>query len=320
MAGYNSKQFLMSRRIYLTSFVLMWILVGCSSLPFTPTSTPTPPLTPTSTWTPRPTPTSTLTPSPTPVFAAYPWKHVWFKYTVESPAEVTSQFGLTEEPLLVIYTDGMMIASRAGDSKIRTRVLNTKEVCNFINRLDEMGFNALEDSRSTEETNPLYDFGAKYQSVSEGDFASLTVYLTTPKSVSFFEPYRKFLARPMRKIVEFVEAYNPGGFVPYQPDRLILFVQQGRAADVEKTVRARAWDLEAPILRELAEVPYTFLEGAQAVNVFALLTKYGTPIFIESDVEYTVTMRLLYPHEIVDVGSVPVATPTESRFPVNCNP
>jgi hypothetical protein len=239
---------------------------------------------------------------------------------VESPPEVTSQFGLTEEPLLVIYTDGTMIASRFGDSKIRTKVLNTKEVCSFINRLDDLGFNELEDSRSTEETNPLYDFGSKYQAVDEGRFATLTVNLTSPKSVSFFEPYQKFLARPMRKVMEFVETYNPGGFKTYQPDRLILFVQKGRAADVEKTVRTREWVLETPVLQELANVPYTFLEGEQAMNVYVLLTKYGTPIYLENDIEYTVTMRLLFPHEIVNVGSAPIATPTEERFPVNCNP
>lgn len=233
---------------------------------------------------------------------------------------MVSQFGLTEEPLLVIYTDGLMIASRSGDSKIRTKVLNTKEVCSFINRLDTLGYYTLEDSRSTDETNPIYDFGSKYQPVDEGRFATLTVNLTNPKSVSFFEPYRKFLARPMRRIMEFVETYNPGGFKPYQPDRLILFVKPGRDANVEKAVRARAWDLETLILQELADVPYTFLEGEQAVNVYALLTKYGTPIFLENELEYTVTVRLLYPHEIVNVGSAPIATPTENRFPVNCNP
>ena len=302
------------------SILLMWIFIGCGSLPFQATSTPTPPPTLTPTQTPRPTQTPTLTVTPTPVFASYPWKHVWFKYTVESPLEVTNQFGLTEEPLLVIYTDGMMIASRAGDSKIRTKVLNTKEVCSFINRLEFLGFYELEDSRSTDETNPLYDFGSKYQVVEEGQFASLTVYLTNPKSVSFLEPYRKFLARPLRKIMEFVETYNPGGFKTYQPDRLILFVQKGRAVDVEKTVRAREWNLETLELQELANVPYTFLKGEQAVNVYALLTKYGTPIYLENELEYTVTIRLLYPHEIVNVGSAPIATPTEERFPVNCNP
>lgn len=290
-------------------------------MPFLATPTPTaPPPTPTFTRTPRPTPTSTLTPSPTPVFASYPWKHVWFKYTVESPLEVVDQFGLTEEPLLVIYTDGTMIAARVGDPKVRTRVLNTKEVCNFINRLDELGFNELIDSRSTDESNALYDFGTKYQPVDEGSFASLTVYLTNPQSISFFEPYRKFLARPMRRIMEFVETYNPGALKPYEPDRLILFVKEGRAAEVEKTVRTRDWNLETPILQELAQVPYTFLEGEQASNVYALLTKYGTPIYLENELEYTVTARLLFPHEIVDAGSVPIATPTEERLPVNCKP
>ena len=296
------------------------MMTGCGALPFAPTSTPTPPPTPTFTQTPRPTQTPTLAATPTPVFATYPWKHVWFKYTVESPPEVTEQFGLTEEPLLVIYTDGTMIAARAGDSKIRTRVLNTKEVCSFINKLDELGFNELEDSRSTEEANPLYDFGTKYQPVEEGDFASLTVYLTNPQSVSFFEPYRKFLARPMRRIMEFVETYNPGALKPYEPDRLIVFVQRGRAEGTDEKVRVRDWTVETFSLGNAADQPYTFLEGQAAVNVYNLLVKYETHIYLENEMEYTVTMRLLYPHEIVDVGSVPLAAPTEERFPVNCNP
>jgi len=238
---------------------------------------------------------------------------------VESPLELANQFGLTEEPRLVIYTDGLMIASRAGDPKVRARVLNTKEVCSFINRLDELGFYELEEAPPKNESNPLYDFGTKFQEVDEGSVANLSVFLENPKSVSFFEPYQKFFARPMRRIMEFVETFNPGALKPYEPDRLILFVKEGRAADVEKTVRAREWNVE-PALQELAEVPYTFLEGEQALNVYALLTKYGTPIYLENEIEYTVTVRLLYPHEIVNIGSAPVATPTEMRLPVNCSP
>jgi hypothetical protein len=239
---------------------------------------------------------------------------------VESPPEIANPFGLTEEPRLVIYTDGTMIAARESDSKTRTRVLNTKEVCDFINRLEDLGFNELEDSQSIEESNPLYDFGSKYQEVNEGLVASLSVYLTGAQTVSFFEPYRKFLARPMRRIMEFVETYNPGGFKTYVPDRLILFVRQGRADDVEKTVRTRDWNLEMPVLQELAQVPYTLLEGEPAANAHALLSKYGTPIYLENGFEYTVTTRLLYPHEIVNPGSRPIVTPTENRFPVNCKP
>ena len=308
----------MPRRFRVTLLILMWILVGCSSFPILETSTPTPP--PTATQTPRPTKTPTLPPTPTPVFATYPWKHVWIKYTVESPAEVASQFGLKEEPLLVIYTDGVMIAARTGDPKVRTQVLNTKEVCSFIARLDTLGFYTLQDSRSTEETNPLYDFNSKYQPIEDGRFATLTVNLTNPKSISFFEPYRKFLARPMRKVMEFVETYNPGRLKPYQPDRLILFVTPGRDPATDSKVKARAWTLETPSLMEMANVPHTFLEGQQAAAVYELLMKYQTSIYLEKESEYTVSFRLLYPHEIVNVGSVPITTPTEERFPVNCNP
>lgn len=233
---------------------------------------------------------------------------------------MVNQFGLTEEPRLVIYTDGLMIASRAGDPKVRARVLNTKEICTFINRLGELGFYELEEAPPKDETNPLYDFGSKFQQVDEGLVANLSVLLENPKSIGFFEPYQKFFVRPMRRIMEYVETFNPGALKPYEPDRLILFVHAGRAADVEKTVRAREWNLETPVLKELAQVPYTFLEGRQAVGVYALLTKYGTPIYLENGMEYTVTVRLLYPHEIVDVGPVPIATPTEERLPVNCKP
>lgn len=313
----------MKQCIYFLSSILTGMLAvsGCGSLPFMATSTPTsPPPTPTLTRTPRPTATVTLTPSPTPVFATYPWKHVWFEYSVESPLEVANQFGLTQEPLLVIYTDGLMIAARAGDSKIRSRVLNTKEVCSFINRLASLGFYDLEETTPADESNPLYDFGSEFQAVTEGRVAGLSVNWTRPKSISFFEPYQKFLVRPMRRIMEFVETYNPGGFVAYQPDRLIVFVQSGRAQDVDKSIRVRPWELETPVLRELAGVPYTFLEGEQAVDVHALLAKYQTPIFMQGDIEYTVTARLIYPHEIVNVGSAPVATPTDWLLPVNCNP
>ena len=304
-----------------------WILLigtwmsACTSLPFMATPTPTlPPPTATPTRTPRPTPTSTLTPSPTPVFATYPWKHVWFEYSVSSPPEVTSQFGLTEEPLLVIYTDGLLITTRTKDSKIRSRVLSTNEVCQFIDRLDLLGFFELEPSNPTDETNPIYDFGDNYQAVDEGNTVFLNLDRNTPKSLSFFEPYKKYLARPMRKITEFLDAYNPGWLNIYEPDRLILFVKTGRDASVSERVKAQAWTNDTLNLSDLANVPYTFLEGAQSADVYAQIAKNEAGIFLEDDVEYTVTVRLLYPHEIVNVGSVPLATPTDSLLPVNCNP
>ncbi|HND48053.1 MAG TPA: hypothetical protein PLL95_05795 [Anaerolineales bacterium] len=308
----------MLRRFRVTSLVLMWLLVGCSYLPFV--ATPTPTALPTSTPTRTPLPTQTPSPTVTPILVTYPFKHVWFKYTVERPAEEANPLRLTEEPLLVIYTDGTMIAARTGDPKVRTRVLNTKEVCDFLNRLDTFGFYTLEDSHSTDETNPLYDFGTKYQAVDEGDFASLTVNRTDPKSVTFFEPYRKFFARPMRKIMEFVETYNPGALKAYEPDRLVVFVQRGRAEGTDEKVRVRDWTVNTFSLKDAADLPYTFLEGQVAVDVYALLAKYETHIYLENEIEYTVTMRLLFPHEVLNADSTPIAIPTEARLPVNCTP
>ncbi len=299
----------------------MLLLSGCGFQPLFATPTPTaPPPTPTLTRTPRPTATPTLTPSPTPVFATYPWKQVWFEYSVSSPPEVADQFGLTEEPLLVIYTDGQIIASRSGDSKVQTRYLSTKDVCRIVERLEFLGFYTLEDSNATDETNPLYNFGDAFQQVDEGRFYYLTLNRTSPKSLVFFEPYKKFLVRPLRKITEYLEAYNPGGFKAYVPDRLILFVKQGRDPAVSERIKARVWENSSLELGELAKVPYTFLEGNQAAESYSAIVKNESGIFIENEIEYTVTVRLLYPHEIVNVGSVPVATPTEARLPVNCKP
>ena len=310
----------MNKKIYLSAFALLCVVssFGCSSLPFV--LTPTPTALPTSTPTRTPLPTQTPTPTVTPILVTYPFKHVWFKYTVENPAGEIDQLGLTEEPQLVLYTDGTLIAARAGDPKVRSRVLNTKEACDFINRLDTFGFYTLEDSRSTDETNPLYDFGSKYQAIDEGLFANLTVNLTTPKSVTFFEPYRKFLARPMRKIMEFVETYNPGALKPYEPDRLIVFVQSGLAAGTDEKVRVRDWTVNTFSLKDATDLPYAFLEGQAAVDVYSLLAKYETHIYLENEIEYTVTMRLLFPHEVLNPDSAPIAIPTEVRLPVNCTP
>lgn len=310
----------MNKKMYLSAFTLFCVVssFGCSSLPFV--STPTPTTLPTSTPTRTPLPTQTPTPTVTPILVTYPFKHVWFKYTVENPAGEADQLGLTEEPQLVLYTDGTLIAARAGDPKVRSRVLNTKEACDFINRLDTFGFYTLEDSRSTDETNPLYDFGSKYQAVDEGLFANLTVNLTPKKSVTFFEPYRKFLARPMRKIMEFVETYNPGALKTYEPDRLIVFVQRGRAAGTDEKVRVRDWTVNTFSLKDATNLPYTFLEGQAAVDVYSLLAKYETHIYLENEIEYTVTMRLLFPHEVLNPDSAPIAIPTEARLPVNCTP
>lgn len=307
------------RRLFFSLSIGMFVFSGCK--PYSVFATPTqtvPPPTPTLTQTPRPTPTQT--PSPTPVFAAYPWKHVWIKLTVTSPLNVANQFELLEEPLFIIYTDGQVIATNAKDSVIRTRYLNTNQVCSLVEYFEELGVYTLEDLPVADATNPIYDFGSSFKPVDDGRIFTLRINETMPHQLSFYEPYRAFLRRPMRKAVEYLETYNPGGFTPYQPDRLILFVREGRDVTVNEKAKPQPWELDELALNDLAGKPYAFLEGQQAADVYKLLTSNKNQLFLEKGVEYTVTSRLIYPHELLNTDSLPVATPTDTLFPVNCTP
>ena len=293
------------------------IFFGCGSP--AAFATPTlPPPTPTLTRTLQPTPAPTLT--PTPILAAYPWKHVWIKLTATSPLNAANQFGLSEEPLFVIYTDGQVIAADAKKSSVRTRYLNTNQVCSLVGYFEELGVYKLEDLPATDETNPIYDFGSNFTPIDDGRIVTLTINMTSPHQVSFFEPYRKFLRWPLRKAVDYLETYNPGGFTPYQPDRLILFVHVGRDETADAKAKPQPWDLDSPVLSELTDKPYTLLEGQPAADVYKLLTSSQSKVFLEDDIEYTLASRLLYPHEIVNTGNAPIAVPTDSLFPVNCDP
>ncbi|MBL8063666.1 MAG: hypothetical protein JNK32_11635 [Anaerolineales bacterium] len=312
----------MKLRVRLLSLMLDVMLVsGCAgflSPPPTPT-VPAPTFTAIPTRTPLPTQTLTPTPTVTPVFASYPLKHVLFKYVLSGNASVFDEFGLYEETMLVIYSDGQVIASRAGDKRIRTKYLTTGEVCYFVNKLDSYGFFTIDAPQNTDETNPLYDFGSKYQKVYDGSFRSLVLNGMSPRRVSLYEPYKDFLVRPMKRMLDFVETYNPGGLKDYQPERMLLFVESGRGGLEAQQVKTEAWGADLPSLRS-GNADHIFLEGEEAGQVYDFLLNSKANIFTEGNAEYTVVQRMLYPHESLDMTPEPIATPTDFLLPINCNP
>lgn len=304
-----------------TLILLIWMLTGCGSFPLAPTPTPTA-LPPTVTPTRTPVPTKTLTPTPTvtPVFASYPLKHVLFKYTLSGFHGAFEEFGLYEGTLLVIYSDGQLIAARAGDKRIKSKQLTTKEVCSFAAKLDSYGFFTIAAPQNTEESNPLYDFGSEYRKIYDGLFYNLVLNGMSPRRVSVYEPYVDFLVRPMKRMLDFVETYNPGGLRDYQPERMLLFVEAGRGALEAEQVKAGEWSADLPSLRSGNAGGFIFLEGAEAGRVYDFLSNSKANVFIEDNAEYAVVQRVLYPHENLDTAPEPIATPTDFLLPINCNP
>lgn len=296
----------------------MMILMGCGPSLFAPPTPTVPAPTATASSTQTPIPTKTLTPVPTatPIFGAYPLKNVLFKYTLSGEDGAFEEFGLFEGTLLVIYSDGQLIAAREKDKQVKSKYLTTKEVCSFVNNLDELGFFSIDAPQNTEETNPLYDFGSKYQKVYDGLFRNFVLNGMNPRRVSLYEPYKDFLVRPVKRILDYVETYNPGGLKNYQPDRMLLFVESGQAELEAALGKAEVWGTDLPPLAD----GHLFLEGEEAGRVYEFMLKAKSNIFLAGDVEYTVTQRVLYPHESLNPVIDPLATPTDMLLPINCNP
>lgn len=300
----------------------MLLVSGCIGFwipPPTPT-VPAPTSTATSTRTPVPTQTLTPTPTATPIFGTYPLKHVLFKYTVSGLHNAFDGFGLNEGTLLVIYSDGQLIAARAGDKRIKSRNLTTREICSFAAKLDSYGFFTIDAPQNTDETNPLYDFGSKYQKINDGSFYNFVLNGINPRRVSLYEPYLEFLLRPMKRMLDFVETYNPGGLKDYQPERMLLYVEAGRGVLEAEQVKIGEWSADLPSLASANESGFIFLEGEEAAQAHEFLSKGKANVYVENDVEYTVVQKVLYPHESLDTSPEPIATPTDFLLPINCNP
>jgi hypothetical protein len=244
--------------------------------------------------TPRPTETSTAIPTPT-----YTVKQVLLSYLVggfHTPYEIYyADFGVDGWSEFVLYTDRQLIIL---GKTYQQKILSKDEVNQLLTKLESLGFYTIESNQRHDPSDKLYDFGNQYQGVSDPMWYCILINKGESRKLCEWEPYRKFLVPEMKNILNFLDAYQVQGMTPYYPDRILLWVRVGRSPYVENLPeKAISWDEKFSSL-ETSDEKMMYFQGDEAKEIFSLFgNEVSTMVFTQNDIEYTVSVDIVLPHE-----------------------
>lgn len=276
--------------------MILWALVICFVLSACigqgtqplpqPSNTPKPP----NTVIPSPTQTPTAIATSTP---SYPLKQVLLDYTTggyHTPYELYyADYGMEGWSTLVLYTDGQLIIP---GKTFQQKILSKEEIDLLFSQLETLGFFSVTQDKlynfGNQEPPRIYD-GTTYCVVTTGE---------RTQNLCAYEPHESFLAPEMKNVLQFLNNYQIKGMTPYFPDRILLWVRNGRSPYVENLPEnAVLWNENFPTL-ETPDEKILYAEGDDAKVIFALFdNKVSTIVISQNNVEYTVSIDIVLPHE-----------------------
>jgi hypothetical protein len=264
---------------------------------------------PTQTSIPQATPTSTVTPAPLLQIPSYTTKQVVLLFThsragLGGPEEYFDIFfgnaAPRETTKLVLYSDGQLILQRPTQPSV-TKILTEDEINQLLFRLDELGFHTIETNQKHDDTDLLYDFGGRYLEVgvTDGSFSCLSI---RDNRLCYYNPYEDFVMPQAKILFQFISSYTPKNTTLYEPDRIMLFISQGK--DLynlfeELSMISIPWSSELSPL-QTAQENYVYLEGEHAQIFYTLVNESTKPmIFSENGIDYSVLSAVVLPHEVI---------------------
>jgi hypothetical protein len=302
------------KNLFLISAVVSILVTACSGQKNAPTVFPT--LSPEQSFTATATLPSTPTkiqpselsspPTSTP-FPPYQIKNVILDYyVVGNQADWDEFFDPPKGNIvtrLILYEDGQLLI--AGDSeKYQQKILSSDQIKSFLSNLETLGFYSLNSNQKHDTTDKLYDFGNNYQKDHGGLWYCILVKADKSKNLCIKESYIQFLIPEMKKILQFLDTYQPAEMQPYYPDRILLTIQ---IADPSvENPPAIPWDERFPSL-EKDPKRYTsgtsnqvvYIDGDLAKEIYLFFEGAGERVVSQDGKEYIVYLRVLLPHEKV---------------------
>jgi hypothetical protein len=275
-------------------------LTSCSSqetqlikIPSSTTKSESPKVSPPSTAPPTPIASLFLTQTPPPTFPPYPPKQIILNYSFSGNHDAFDMvLGGSGHSKIVLYSDGQIII--LGET-YRQKQLSSDEVNWLLSQLEIMGFYTIETNQKHDTTDQLYDFKGQYERTDDGIYICVAVYGTKERKICTREHLNDFLIPPMKKILRFLDSYEPENMSLYQPDRLLLEIENGRLGFVDKNIKPISWSDKFPTL-ETESWKILYVQGEMANNIFASFGYFG--IANDNGSEYTVYTRTLLPHEV----------------------
>jgi len=286
--------------------ILVCALLGaCSSLKETYLATPSAKPKPSATVTmvpivliPTELPSNTPTLAPTP-FPTYPTKQVLLEYVVTGDHSLFDIYyvdGLSTESNLILYSDGQLIIS---GKKYEQKILSDHEITQLLSKLESLGFYTLQSNQKYDPTDKLYNFGSdQYESSFDGLYDCVVLNGARPRTLCVYESLKQYLVPGMKNILHFLDNYRPAGLSPYYPDRMFLWIQEGRDPNNDNLPKeAIPWPASLPA-PDTSNYGMTFVDGIAAKTIYSLFANVNSEqVFTYNGIEYTVLIQIVLPHE-----------------------
>jgi hypothetical protein len=137
-----------------------------------------------------------------------------------------------------------------------------------------------------------------YQKVYDAYLYCILVNADKSRKLCAYEPGIPFLVPKMKRILNYLDNYQPTGMSPYYPDRILLSVEEGRHLyDENPPATPVPWNEEFPSLETLNR-KITYIDGDLAKEIYTLFENvYAPKLFIQNGKEYTVYFSIILPHE-----------------------
>jgi hypothetical protein len=274
----------------LWAVVICFVLFACISQSAQPLPQPSNTPKPSKTVIPSPTQTTTAIATSPP---SYPLKQVLLDYIIggyHTPYELYyADYGMEGWSTLVLYTDGQLIIP---GKTFQQKILSKEEIDQLFVELETLGFFSLAQDK-------LYDFGNQEPPrVYDGTTYCVVTTGERTQDLCAYEPHESFLVPEMKNILQFLNTYQLKEMTPYFPDRILLWVRNGRSSYAENLPeKAVQWNEKFPTL-ETSDEKIVYAEGDNAKEIFALFdNEVSTIVISQNGVEYTVSIDIVLPHE-----------------------
>jgi hypothetical protein len=306
------------KKLLLLSAVVIILSAACGVQRNVPTPLPSPTPEPSSTST----STITLTPTriqptelpSTPTFTPFPPYHnkgvVFDYYVIGNQAYWDEFFDPPSGNIvtkLILYDDGQMLIAGIGET-YKQKILSATEIKSFLSKLETLGFYSLESNQEYDPTDNLYDFAGKYDDL--GVFGGLrdciSVNADNSRNLCVHDSYLQFLIPEMKKILQYLDTYQPTGMTPYYPDLILLTIQSGLDSSIEYPP-AIPWDEHFPTLEKDPKrytwdnsIQVIYIDGDMAKEIYSFFEgSDSSKVVSQNGNEYLVDIRVLLPHEKV---------------------
>lgn len=293
-----------------------------ATAPATFTATPKPTLTPTFTLPPQP----TENPSPTPMAT----KIVLIQFDGSFGGDGGTQYDLyfgRDMPSFVLYTDGQLLIAGEGRQE---KTLSTLEMCELLQDLADTGFFQVDGTGRLKEGDPIYKFDATTQFSDGAPNYIIQVNGNPAKQVDVYIHYRKYVASEIKAAYDVISNYRPVDMQPYQPEKLLLWIEKGRGqewawaplslgSEATATPEVYRWPNEVPPLADFlgdTTEKQVYIQGELVAFILQLPQRYG--IFNDKGIEYFVIIRPLLPHETAENYSPYPNTASSFELPFKC--